>query len=273
MRKDELLLIDVKNLQRLKNRLKIDISKSNDELLNESKSEYLSFIKNVISEKKKVNENMNLKEENMELVDTGDSVTYEVWKDNDGKLYKVSIERNDEEEDEFGEVRIERDFDNAEEVSSTHSAKFGESNLSTDDEIDSDTINEDGGGDGGGSSAGVAMANAGTVSGMGNVVSSQPSSTPGSAFTGDGTVGSGDIGMPLGTYSKKGITGNKYVKHSKGNKKKSKKLLSDVANFLKTHKKGSKPKFGNVPENAGGKVMNYQDFVKDNINQVKQASK
>lgn len=257
MRKDELLLIDIKNLNRLKNRIKMDISKSDDESLNESKLEYLSLIKNVISDKK-INENMNLKEENMELVDVGDSVTYEVWKDNNGKLYKVSIERNGEEEDEFGEVRIERDFDNVEEVSSIHSAKFGESDSST-----NNTVNEDGGGDGGG----VAMANAGTVSGMGNVVSSQPSSTPGSASTGDGTVGSGDYGMPLNTYTKKGITGNKYVKHSKGNKKKSKKLLNDVSNFLKTHKKGS-PKFGNVPENAGGKVMNYQDFVKGNINQI-----
>jgi hypothetical protein len=107
---------------------------------------------------------------------------------------------------------------------------------------------------------------------MGNVSSSQPSSTPGAAATGDGTVGSGDISMPLGKYSKKGVTGNHYTKFDhkpgkrKGKKKKNKKILSDVADFLQKHKKGSKQ--SNTPKTSKTKVMDYQDFVKDNVNKL-----
>lgn len=35
------------------------------------------------------------------------------------------------------------------------------------------------------------------VSGMGAVVTASPGSIPGAAFTGNGTTGSGDIGVPL----------------------------------------------------------------------------
>lgn len=35
------------------------------------------------------------------------------------------------------------------------------------------------------------------VAGMGAVVTASPGSIPGAAYTGDGTVGSGDIGIPL----------------------------------------------------------------------------
>lgn len=76
---------------------------------------------------------------------------------------------------------------------------------------------------------GVAMAGQSTTSGMGNVVSAQPSSTPGAAFTGDGTVGSGDIAYPGGVYQKDGATGQQYakVKNTKDvNKKKKKKKKS-----------------------------------------------
>jgi len=129
----------------------------------------------------------------------------------------------------------------------------------------SKSINEDG--DGGGT--GVAMANAGTVSGMGNVVSSQPSSVPGAAFTGDGTVGSGDIGMPLGVYTKKGVTGDKYVKLSKGKKSK---LVNDISDFLKKNKKGKSPKYGNTPDGDGGKLMKYEDFMKSQTSKVTKVS-
>lgn len=204
MRKRELLEIDMENLMRLKKRLRLDISTSDDILLREYNKEYLGLVGEVINEKK-VND-MNLDSEDLE--------------------------------------------DNIE---------------NTDGDINEDPINE---GDGG---SGAAMANAGTVSGMGNVSSAQPASIPGAAVTGDGTTGSGDIGVPLGVYTKKGITGDKYIKHSKSGKKtKSKKIMSDVANFLKTHKKGGEPKYGNVPENAGGKLMNYENFIKDQTVQVKQ---
>ncbi|CAG7580523.1 MAG: hypothetical protein SLAVMIC_00458 [uncultured marine phage] len=270
MSKEELVNIDTKNLKRLKKRLMKDLSVTEDQKLNESILDYISDIDNAI------HENVELREEDMELVDYGDGVEYEVWEDKSGQLWRVPIERGSEEEEkEYGEVRIERFFDQAEKVSSAHAAKFGENDgsyneseeLSTDDDIIEDPINEDG--DGGGS-AGVAMASQGNVSGMGNVVSSQPASTPGAAFTGDGTVGSGDISMPLGVYTKKGVTGQKYIKQSKS---KNKKLTTDVANFLKKHKKGKKPVYGNVPENANGKVMDYQDFVKNKSNQVTQVKK
>jgi hypothetical protein len=187
MNKEELIKIDMENLKRLKSRLRKDISISDDEELNESNTDYLSLLNDVIDEK---------------------------------------TESEDEE-------------------------------LSSDDDMTEDPINEDG--DGGG----VAMANAGNVGGMGNVSSAQPSSTPGAVMTGDGTTGSGDYGFPLGVYTKKGATGNKYIKMgSKKGKKKSPKVLADVANFLKTHKAdGSGKKYGNVPE-SNGKVMNYQDFMK-----------
>jgi hypothetical protein len=137
-------------------------------------------------------------------------------------------------------------------------------------------IKEDGDGGGGGDAGGtgVAMATQGNVSGMGNVSSSQPSGVPGAAATGDGTVGSGDISMPLGKYTKKGVTGNQYTKfdHKPGKskkkgKKKNKKILSDVADFLQKHKKNSKQ--SNTPKTSKTKVMDYQDFVKDNVNKIK----
>jgi hypothetical protein len=60
---------------------------------------------------------MKLSEDNMELVDAGDSMEFEIWEDQDGQLYNVPVERaSDDEEAEMGEVRIERDFDNAEKV-------------------------------------------------------------------------------------------------------------------------------------------------------------
>jgi len=136
-----------------------------------------------------------------------------------------------------------------------------------------DSLNEDGDG-GGGDGGGAAVSSAGSVSGMGNVSSAQPSSTPGAAVTGDGTVGSGDYGFPLSGYTKKGITGDKYVKMgSKQGKKKNPKILADVANFLKSHKAGgSDNKYGNVPDGSE-KVMNYQDFMKGNITKVTKVKK
>ena len=54
---------------------------------------------------------------------------------------------------------------------------------------------------------GVACATGGNTAGMGGITPAQPStnagSTIGSDFSnGDGTVGSGDIGFPLGAYQK-----------------------------------------------------------------------
>lgn len=54
----------------------------------------------------------NLSEDNLEWVDSGDGVSYEIWIDKDGQLYRIPIE-------------IVRYFDDAEKVNSSHEAKFG----------------------------------------------------------------------------------------------------------------------------------------------------
>ncbi len=51
-------------------------------------------------------------EGDLEFDDGGDGVEYEVWKDDDGQLYKI-------------EIQIVRDFANATKVKSYHEAKFG----------------------------------------------------------------------------------------------------------------------------------------------------
>ena len=83
----------------------------------------------------------------------------------------------------------------------------------------------------------VAAATAGNTNGMGNVVSANPSSTPGDVA--GSSIGSGDIGAALGTFSKKaGIK----------KKKKKKKDLKTKENFNneqnKTYDKMYVVKFG-----------------------------
>lgn len=69
-----------------------------------------------------------INELDLEWFDGGDGVEYEVWKDkNTNQLYKVPIERlSSPEEEETGDINIERDFDNAEPVRSLFAAKFGD---------------------------------------------------------------------------------------------------------------------------------------------------
>lgn len=67
-----------------------------------------------------------------------------------------------------------------------------------------------------------ACATMGNSSGMGNVVSAQPSSTPGSVNASDATVGSGDIGQGLGTA---------YTKPEIKMKKKKKRRIKKYENF------------------------------------------
>ena len=84
---------------------------------------------------------------------------------------------------------------------------------------------------------GVAAATAASTSGMGAVVSAQPSSNAGQTISpgfeaGGGSVGSGDIGSGWGTAQKIGAYGEtKKKKKSKKKKKKSKKNENDV--FMK----------------------------------------
>lgn len=67
-----------------------------------------------------------------------------------------------------------------------------------------------------------ATATLGNTNGMGNVVSANPSATPGDVA--GGTEGSGDIGSTLGTYTKS-------TKSLKLKKKKKKKDLNKKENF------------------------------------------
>lgn len=113
-----------------------------------------------------------------------------------------------------------------------------------------------------GSSGGVAMS--GTTSGMGNVVSAQPASTPGAAVTGDGTTGSGDYGNPLFPTAQK--DGSKKLGKKKGSKK-DKKKESVIANFIAQYKNG-KDKNGSTTSKDGttsSKMLSFSDFVNNDI--------
>jgi len=103
-------------------------------------------------------------------------------------------------------------------------------------------------GDGGG---GVATATAGTTSGMGNVSSAQPASTPGATVTGDGTTGSGDYGNPLFQTAQK--DGSNTVGKKRGKKKKNKKKESIIQNFLTQHKASK--------DGSSSKMFTFKDFV------------
>ncbi|MCK9476333.1 MAG: hypothetical protein M0R46_10455 [Candidatus Muirbacterium halophilum] len=94
--------------------------------------------------------------------------------------------------------------------------------------------------------------------GMGDVVNSQPASIPGTTF--GGTVGSGDISIPYNA------SGGERVFHQistpsintiKNKKTKKKKNIKDI-----------KDKISKAKEETP-KVMNYQDFIKFDINQIK----
>ena len=86
-------------------------------------------------------------------------------------------------------------------------------------------LNEDEGGGGG-----TSVATLGNTSGMGAVVSAQPSSTPGSVWGADATKGSGDIGgTPLGPYTKLGAK----------RRRKRRKLGTGIDNFYVTNYKES----------------------------------
>lgn len=83
-----------------------------------------------------------------------------------------------------------------------------------------------------------AYADAGSVSGMGAVVTSQPSAIPGDVS--GATTGSGDIGVPFMSYDKMPVTSyelngrmyNDITNDKKKTKKKKLKNLQDIEDFL-----------------------------------------
>lgn len=121
-----------------------------------------------------------------------------------------------------------------------------------------DIINEEDGGGGGAAASGsgdggggVAYATNATTGGMGDVVNPVVGETPGVP---DGEAGSGDVSIPIGTYTKNsGITGDRYTKMGKAKiNKRKKELINSI-----------KSKTNKIKDNVGvSKVMNFQQFAK-----------
>ena len=107
---------------------------------------------------------------------------------------------------------------------------------------------------------GVACATAGNTSGMGAVVSAQPSSVPGQTTGADftangGTTGSGDIGVNRNVRSRDTVPGRKRRKG---------KLQTVAKAMAKGAKSASTPsKFDPaVPMKPSGKIQSFSDFAK-----------
>ena len=114
-------------------------------------------------------------------------------------------------------------------------------------------------------STGVAMANA-SISGMGNVVSSQPSSYSGVTMdpgysAGGGITGSGDISVPYNTGGKKVFQKVPTRKSDDNRFGTSKRRKSKMIGALKTMKKASEMK-------PSKKLMRFDDFSKDNLMKI-----
>jgi len=101
----------------------------------------------------------------------------------------------------------------------------------------------------GGSSAqgtsGTAVSTLGNTSGMGNVVSPQPSATPGAVNAVDATKGSGDIGSKGGTYMKS-FPKRKNTKKKKKRKKKYSELGAKIDKYYTSNYSEKYTKDGKV---------------------------
>jgi hypothetical protein len=116
-------------------------------------------------------------------------------------------------------------------------------------------LNEDGEG-GGDSGGGISSSSLGNTSGMGAIVSAQPSSIPGNVQ--GSTKGSGDISRTtLGPYSK-------TPQRSKNKRKKKKKLPNDnIDNFYVT-------KYTEQNNYGGKMITNWKTFTENKINEYKE---
>lgn len=122
--------------------------------------------------------------------------------------------------------------------------------------------------------SGVAYADASNTAGMGNVVSAQPSSLPGSTIGSDwsdngGTVGSGDVSMPYNAgggkkmFQKAEMGKNHGARTGKKSRVKKIDLKQLKGNF------SIKQDYTKSASDKGSKrVMNFNDFQKDNVNKV-----
>ncbi len=126
-------------------------------------------------------------------------------------------------------------------------------------------------------SSGVAMANA-SISGMGAVVSPQASSfagsTMGTNFTaGGGSVGSGDVSVPFPVGGRNPMYQKMEMGKSHGartgKKSRQKRLsMSQLKNIF-----SKKQDYTVGAEKKSPRVMNWQDFQKDDVNKIKRLKK
>ena len=132
-------------------------------------------------------------------------------------------------------------------------------------------ITEDGDGGGGDANGGgTAYANAGNVSGMGDVVSAQPGATPGALVTDPGTSGSGDFGNGLFNPADKSQPGTKRDNHPNSKKKNKKaELAKQVKQMKKSLATTSKPFDVNSDNSMGGKhkpkVFSFDQFKNSKV--------
>lgn len=126
-------------------------------------------------------------------------------------------------------------------------------------------------------SSGVAMANA-SISGMGAVVSPQASSfagtTMGTNFTaGGGTVGSGDVSVPFPVGGRNPMYQKMEMGKSHGSRtgKKSRQKRLSISQLKNIFSKKQDYTIGS--EKKSPRVMNWQDFQKDDVNKIKRLKK
>jgi len=123
-------------------------------------------------------------------------------------------------------------------------------------------------------SGGVAYSNASNTAGMGSIVAAQPSTNPGCTtgndFTsGGGTIGSGDISKPM---NKKPFEKSPMGKnHGSNTGKKSRIKKSDI-DALKNHFSKKQDFTSGQGKRENGKIMNYQNFMKNKMTTVTKLS-
>lgn len=129
-------------------------------------------------------------------------------------------------------------------------------------------LEDDGGGEVyGGGVSGVGYADASNVSGMGGIVSSQPSTIPGALIGSNwsdngGTIGSGDISVPYnagGTkvFQKMPVPGHGSMSTKKNKSKLDLKKIKDMFNRKQ-----------DTSTTRVSKVMSFDNFNKEKINKV-----
>jgi hypothetical protein len=125
---------------------------------------------------------------------------------------------------------------------------------------------------GGGGSSGVAYSNA-SISGMGSVVSPQPSMFAGVTnepgyTSGGGKVGSGDISIPYNPGGRKKVF--QKLSSDLGNRKgSSKRRKNKLLNGLKNIFSSKQDYTDNQGKSKGpGKIMDFEKFSKDEFNKI-----